>query len=763
MYDGLFSLPNHESTLYFSVGEYGEVATFESGSGSSESRNILEAAQNTFFALWFCLVFWVVGRITKSPRFPTSSLKWKWWFSPILWTSIAILWSWPAVLSGENLFVGRHHDSVGTLWFLWSGPHWVGFQDPLSAWPIGGNYQQLDSFLLLPISILFQWLHPAQLYGFLLIIGLSSSAWAAEYFAKEIGAKAPWSLIAGGGFIFHGLAATVALEGHIYQLFNPWLPLFALFWWRACQRTGSKRNALISGLFFVLSLLTSAYIGICAAIIALSFWGTFKAWKNPNSWWALSIAFPIVLGYIYTFFSHAQELNALQPKALAVGSATLENLLGTPTDIDTTSHSLGVGLLPLPIALCLIAKHYLPERSHWKKLWWLAGISLLLSLGSYLQISTTGRITILPMWFLRNIPGLSFLDFPMRLSWVFFLATSVLAARVATEIHRQKGSIAYLLIGLLILDALFLTRLPFRQQNHSPQSPTALQSIDGPILPLYTNFKAENDPNLTFTALSCLFQIEHKQPIPEDCVSVDVKKQPRYTTGESVHRLFLSGEISKAKKTLSTSGYMAISIHPDLFTESDSIRLRQALKQIDSSPTESKNAGLWTVVYSLPSQQTVATEDIPKPVPLKNLIGNGQSQSTSFTLSPTAPGPFFLTIKEGPVTHPPIRFNSLKNSAHALEQKLLTAHWDKPLSSKSTLQITNQQQNIWEGEFQPIQIEHDQIYIDINDGFRPFIPMILSPSRNPARITAVLLGWLAIVLFGWKLRRTSIPVRQQSL
>ena len=65
---------------------------------------------------------------------------------------------------------------------------------------------------MLGLGVLLQWADPVRQHGWLQILGVASSAWAASAFARTVGATAPWNLLAGLGFA-PGLAANALLEG----------------------------------------------------------------------------------------------------------------------------------------------------------------------------------------------------------------------------------------------------------------------------------------------------------------------------------------------------------------------------------------------------------------------------------------------------------------------------------------------------------------------------------------------------------------------
>ncbi|MDP6931337.1 MAG: hypothetical protein QGG40_00405, partial [Myxococcota bacterium] len=188
------------------------------------------------------------------------------------WLLLASAWTWPALLSGPGRMVGRHFDLPGTLWTLGSADRLVyGLEDTLTAWPWGADYTALDSYLMVPLGWFLQSIDPVRLHGLLQVLGVAVCAWMAECFATTLGARRPWSLLAGLSFGFSGLAANALLEGHVYHVLDPWLPGFAWAWWRATSPDGRVRHGLLAGAAFAATLFTTGYLGMAAAVIAVGF------------------------------------------------------------------------------------------------------------------------------------------------------------------------------------------------------------------------------------------------------------------------------------------------------------------------------------------------------------------------------------------------------------------------------------------------------------------------------------------------------------
>jgi hypothetical protein len=756
IYQEMVPLSKGDQKLFFQVSKFKESVRHQAGAGTEAQRKYIESSQVGLFILWFVSIFIFAGWLKKKSFNGDWKPNWKNWYSPLFWFCFAILWTWPAVQAGSEFLVGRNFDAFGTVWFLWSAPNWDGFYDPLTSWPILLEYSKLDSFILYPIAVLFQWLHPAQVHAWILIFGMATSAWAMEYFAWKLDVRPPWSLIAGLCFIMGGIAATVALEGHVYHLFNPWLPLFAAHWWGACQRGGTRKQAVLAGIFFILSMLTSAYIGLCAVIIAISFWIGHRGWKVRNAYTAAIVVSPFVLLYIWVFFQQRSGGIELDPKAIAVASGTLESFLGATSDVDRASHSLSVGLLAVPVALVLLARHYLRREEGWTVLLGTAIFALILTCGPYLYSNPPQRLFPLPLLWLRDIPGLSLLDFPIRLSWVIFTCIGVLAAKVAMRISEGNRILTWALILLAILDGVVLTRLPFRQLTHSMEVPTALMQSEGPLLTLLPLDAKDNEPNLRWTSLNCLFQIQHQQPIAENCVDVNVNQQSVYELSTFILNSALQGKIEVMQNSLRSAGFRNVVLYPDLFGNGDRLRLQRVLLSLDSTPLESKDGGLWTQVYRISNKQQENVSIQLSTLPETNEWGSddtlGQADKTAFTVigNYRHNNSLQLHIQTATKTYSSSRLQPLRSSY----RKAYRVLWQEPLQDPYQVSITDRdQQIVWQGTVYPAQTDLDNILIDVNEGFKLWHRSTISLPLNFVGGFVSLIGWAFISIFGFRLWR----------
>lgn len=757
VFDGVVPVYLDDQVVYIHLGTGQTEARLQSGPGIQSQRQWVESSQTGLFALGFMVVFAVVLWVSRSPRGPPIEIRWPFWLSPLVFLIISMLLTWPAIGSGTEYFVGRHHDAPGTIWFLWSSVNWEGFWDPNTAWPVGGSYERLDSYLLYFLAQLGSWVNPAALHGWLLVFGMALSAWSMEYFARVAGAVAPWSIFAGVCFIGGGVAATVALEGHVYHLLNPWMPLFAAFWWQACKSSGTRRQALFSGFFFVLCLLTSAYIGLSCAIIALVFWLGHRGWKIKHTLYALIPVVPIVLIYSLSFFGASGNSLEGDPMAVAVSSATLENMLGASSDIDRASHSLSVGLLPLCLGLSFLLPSISSSRSGYRVLIALVIVGLICSMGTHFFLNSSAGILPLPLLLLRKLPGLDMLDFPLRLSWCVFLALGVMGALAASRLAEKGNRRLHWLWVVLFLEPLLLTRLPFRQQSQSNEVPSVLMTVEGPILSLYPEsleFGYEYDPELYFTAMSCLFQAQHHQPIADDCISVDVSSQPRAVLGRWVHNRLMAGQSHVVHSALGELGFVGLVFHPDLYSDGDSIRLQSALSLIYKTPEESKDGGLWTQLYRIQSEgkRPQNWESLAE-IPIKQWGAQSEIATMDRLLvgliSEDSDVKYKLRVGQDGLDLGAVPFRDLQLGAgQAITDGRLYAEWTVPTSNELLLKVEGPDQSIlWEGNFRPAS-NMEYLFIKLPDGPVPLVPTVISPPLNPMGGLFALIGWTGILGFG---------------
>lgn len=524
--------------------------------------------------------------------------------TPLALLLLAIAWTWPAAAAGDQWLVGRFFDLPGTVWFIDASPRLgLDLHDPLTGWPQGLTYARPDSYTLLTVSALASALPAGFLHGLLQVIGVWLSAWAAEAFARSLGAEAPWSWIAGLAFGFSGLAATALLEGHAYHVLNPWMPLFALCWLRATSAGGRWFHGLLTGLFFCLTALTTAYLGVAAAVLALGFAaGGLLRLRGASPWAPALIAAGVVAAfsawYLRGFGGAPPGLPGYDADSRVlylIGNATtLAELLTPLPSVDRFQHAASATFGATALALALFA----PALARDGRLI-IVGITgfaaLILSMGPWLVLGE--RWIPLPMSLVAELPAVDLLRHPRRLAWGFALCAGALGAVCATQIARKVGNKALLLLLFALIDAFLIVDMPRRQRTRVAAAPSAYAG-EGAVLDLFPT-----QPGMTYElnawtqALACQYQVSHRRPIVDDCVATRVDENPRVALGQQLIGALLVGDLRTTRQRLRDAQISAVALHGDFFHPADRSRLAAALSRLDPAPAESKDGGEHLLVY----------------------------------------------------------------------------------------------------------------------------------------------------------------------
>ncbi len=519
--------------------------------------------------------------------------------TPVVLAVLAILWTWPAAVAGDTWLVGRHFDLPGTVWFIDAASRLVPtLHDPLTAWPSGATQARLDSWWLALVGVLAGGLGAVRVHALLQVLGVFASAWAAEGCARAMGARAPWSWIAGLSFGFSGLAATALLEGHVYVLVDPWLPGFAWAWWRATGPEGDARLGALAGALWCACLLTSAYIGLAAALVAvgLGVGGLLRRSLRPSALGgALAVVVPIGLAYVALFA--AGDLHAgTQPDPLHRGAADLVSLAGPTAELDRNGNSLSLALHASVLALVLASPVVLRGRTGWQALAWTGVGALVLACGTHLG-TPRGSLAPLPLSLLEGTGALDVLRFPARLAWAWSLCAGLVAARVATELAARRPAATALVLTIALIDVFWVIDLPGRQRTQLAATPSAYAEGTGAVLDLYPEYVgAVGDWNTWFQGLSCFYQVDHGRPIAHDCIATDPGADPGQALASEALGRLLGGQ--PMGPWMDDHALSALAWHPDLYLPGDRRRLAERLLALDPSPTRSTDGGDHVVVYT---------------------------------------------------------------------------------------------------------------------------------------------------------------------
>ncbi len=530
-------------------------------------------------------------------------MSWRPSWTPAVFAALALVWLWPAPFSAELL--GRRADALGTAWFVSAaGRLFPSLHDSLTGWPLGADYTRPDSWTLLVVGALGSFLAPARLVGLVAFVGVVASAWAAEAFSRSLGAKAPWSLLAGLTYAFSGLAATAWIEGYPYHLADPWLPLCGLAWTRAVGREGAPRDGLLAAGAFALALATSAWHGLAAALLVLGLLAGARAAgvvsMRPVAAAGAAVGLLAVV-YAAAFFSHAPT-DAVPSSGMGGLSTVSERLLlhtapAPSVDIDGRSQTAWFSAVMLG---CFLVSPVVARRD-WRirALFITATLALFLAIvplpwdtmAQYAPVSRAGALAALRAAFGR---------FPERLGWTWVLAGGVIAGRVATELHDRAGRAAWPLLAVAVFEIFAGPRLPWRQLASAGGAPSAYAAATGPVFDLWpTDLAPEPGWDLRVTNTDCFYQAGHGRPTGELCLLSPGVESPRVRLTALVTGPVLEGDAEVVRSHLAGFGYTTLALHPDLFRPSDRARILATLAEVDPAPAESIDAGDHVLAYAI--------------------------------------------------------------------------------------------------------------------------------------------------------------------
>ena len=191
--------------------------------------------------------------------------------------------------------------------------------------------------------------------------------------------------------------ASALLEGHVYQALNPWLPMMALFLWRAARKGSRIDHGVFAGLCFAAALYSSGYLGISAGIVALGIAlpGLVSAEDKRPLLVAGATACLAILAYL-ALFTSAGTPGATHTtiEGLRMGSLSA-NSIGPPTrELDRSQHSWAIALSGLMVGLAVIGLW--AKRS---RVWPLVGV---LVAAIFVALGPDWGFGIAPAW--ANIP-----------------------------------------------------------------------------------------------------------------------------------------------------------------------------------------------------------------------------------------------------------------------------------------------------------------------------------------------------------------------
>ena len=595
-------------TLALEDGTHGPTARRLSMRGTVDQVQRKEAALVGLSLGWALLLLLLLGWLQHRRGHPGPALPDRAWATFLVWLALAVAWTWPAAAAGPQV-AGRHFDVLGVIWFVDHAARVLqGGVDHHIAFPQGIRYENFDSYTLVLLARVVPWLDPARLHGWLQLLGVATSAWAAERFARAAGARAPWTMLAGLSYAFSGLAASALVEGHVYFLLNPWMPLFGWAWWRATGPGGRGLHGVAAGLMFVLVLLTSAYLAVAAAVLAVGFF-VAGALRRPfdipgvlrPGLGALAVVLPASALYLVLLLGNIGATGtAANVEAVPLMSASLARLAAATPELDRGGHSLALGLSGVMLALAIWAPMLLRRRERWRTLAWTGAVALLLCMGPLLVAGRDPTAMPLPYMLLLKLPVGDFLRFPIRLAWGALLCGGVLAALAGTALERRCGRTSRVLVLLALAEVFLLARMPWRQTALPASSPAVYRAARGPVLDLLPQgLSTADDLNFWFWATACYQQTHHHQPLAEDCVTTRITESPRYVLGAWLTARLLAGQAAAARRQLRQMGFAGVMFYPDLFHAGDRRRLRHGLATLDPSPGSSTDGGQHVQLFRL--------------------------------------------------------------------------------------------------------------------------------------------------------------------
>ncbi len=530
-------------------------------------------------------------------------MMWRAGWTPLCLFGVAVGWTWPALVT-PNLLGGRA-DALGTGWFVSAAARLAaGLHDPLTAWPEGADYLRPDSWTLIGVGAVSGWLPASRVVGLVAVLGVFFSAWAAEALARSVGARAPWSMLAGVVYALSGLGSTSFIEGYPYHLADPWLPLCGLWWLRAVDRGGTPRHGLLAAGALALTALTSAWHGLAGALLVVGVLVVARAGGRVGARPVLAAlgllgAFALVV-FLASGSSGAAEVAA--PGGAGGRADFLSRLLlhsAPAPSIDIDARSQTAWFSSVGLALVLVAPVLLGRDWKIRALVTVAVVSLLLALiplpwawlDTFVPPASSGALATL-----RSALG----RFPERLGWAALVAGGGVAARALTELVDRHGRLAAPLLVVAALECFVVLGHPGRQVATPGSAPAAYFATDGAVLDLWPeDLSPAPGWDLRITNTGCFYQASHHRPIADICLLSPGVQSPRVVLGAWVTDLLFAGRVAEVAERLLAQKFATLAWHPDLFHGSAREVLRDALLQLDPAPAQSKDAGDHVIAYQI--------------------------------------------------------------------------------------------------------------------------------------------------------------------
>jgi hypothetical protein len=733
----------------------------------AEERRAMMATGWLFLTV--LLVLWLGRRALGKQEAPPILRPLRMWHEAVGWLLFAALWTWPAVTAGPNI-VGRHFDALGTVWVIDAATRLgLTLHDTMTVWPAGVTYSAIDSWVLLPLSWLGSMLSAPTVHGWIQVLGVALTGFAASRFARVVGAHSPFDLVAGLFFMGSGLTAAALLEGHVYQVFNPWMPLMGMYLWLASRPDAHWKHGVWAGVFFALSLFTSGYIGLAAGLVGLGLGIPVVLRTTRRGPILLAGVIAVCAGLVYmALFAAASQPGAANASAEALrkGSLALTSIGPPTTEVDRAGHSWALVISSSMVALALLAWRMRTDGA--KKLWGIAGITVLIALGPEwaLGLSPDEPMLTSPFSALWEIPAVQFLRWPGRLMWAALLVLSVLAAVGVSRLALRLGpKIGVGLMLLVLVEVFFVVGLPFRQRTLSGEVPSVYNESSGPVYDLVgqgINQSAEIDSWINATL--CQYQTVHGRSIAKDCMrcrtgsSADLAEDCAPEDSERAGlnawitaRLY-EGNVEAVMARLQGLNFTSMAVHPDWIRKSDRMRLQHALSQ--RTPAVETEVADGVLLYSVdPEDQEMVLTDGP---PLR-LVGPESDPLNWFlrvdlVLPPgMTRGRFFFVVgQQSPIE---LRYRG-GVIANLNGGGIYAGHFNGPVDAEVPVRLYRVQDGktstLWSGPVVPLDLTEDLITFRL-DSEKTATPMLrsldaFSPEIRHRGGKIIGLGWAGILL-----------------
>ncbi len=534
--------------------------------------------------------------------------------------AVATLFTWPTARFDSSTFYTRQFDLYGVLWMLHHVRE-VLLQGLVSStnFPLGENATRPDAYVMAGLALLLgNAVPPLSLVRMIVLLGPVANAFAAERCAaRGFHIRRPWSLLAGITYGFNGLAATAWLEGHVYFLFNPWLPLLLLALVQTTRPGAPRREGIKAGLYWTLALATSAYTGILATVLAAVYLvralleATNRREAALRCSVPLAVFLPFALVHAWLFFGGSGQRAPDLWRASTSGGATLAGLVTWWPGVDgKTYHSIATPLGFGMLTLCAFAPTLLRHERAWRPLLATASVSVLLSFGTVVSPGMGGTWSFpAPLALLAGTPIPRFLHFPVRFLWLTYLCGGLVAARAAARIAHQVGAwrTAPLLL-VALLDAVALTGAPLRARPVLAQIPSAYNAAptDRAVLDLFAEQPVVlGDMNTRVTKLTTYYHTVHRRPVLAAALPTHGTNCRDAVAAALLSELMdwqrdvargTSPGTSNIEHMLADLGIGAVAVHLELFPEPDRTTVLEGLRAALGPPAAISHDGGETIV-----------------------------------------------------------------------------------------------------------------------------------------------------------------------